>query len=334
MTEACELMPAFPIRRRRAGAAQILIIVVVLSLVLLYNLRSASGWASTTGPGEEIDASTATTVAASAVSVPSNTPLQSSPRREKELVVASLDSDDVSWLYDNIKDWTKNIYVVDNPAANLTVPVNKGRESMAYLTFIIDNYSNLPDVMVFMHSLRYQWHNDEPMYDGIPILQNLRVENIQSRGYVNLRCVWVIGCPAEMHPLSSTTKGTEVFYADAFKELFPDTPVPETVSVSCCAQFAASSWKVLERPKADYERYRDWLRNSTLPDYDSGRIMEYTWHMIFGMPAVHCPNAKECYCETFGWCNETCYVDRCEGRYTLPPYSTMPKGWPEEGWGP
>lgn len=137
MTEACELMPAFPIRRRRAGAAQILIIVVVLSLVLLYNLRSASGWASTTGPGEEIDASTATTVAASAVSVPSNTPLQSSPRREKELVVASLDSDDVSWLYDNIKDWTKNIYVVDNPAANLTVPVNKGRESMAYLTYEI-----------------------------------------------------------------------------------------------------------------------------------------------------------------------------------------------------
>ena len=137
MTEACDLMPAFPIRIRRAGAAQILIIVVVLSLVLLYNLRSASGWASPTGPGEDVDSSTATAVATSAVSVPSKTPLQSSPRREKELVVASLDSEDVSWLYNNITDWAKNIYVVNNPAANLTVPVNKGRESMAYLTYDI-----------------------------------------------------------------------------------------------------------------------------------------------------------------------------------------------------
>lgn len=188
--------------------------------------------------------------------------------------------------------------------------------------------------MVFMHSLRYQWHNDDPIYDGIPILQKLRVPHIKSRGYVNLRCVWVIGCPGEIHALSANTKGTEVFFAQAFRELFPDTPVPEAVGVSCCAQFAVSSSKILERPKADYEHYREWLRNTPLPDYDSGRIMEYVWHMIFGMPPVHCPSAKECYCETFGLCNETCYEDRCEGRYILPPYSTMPKGWPEEGWGP
>lgn len=355
-------MPAFPIRIRRGGAAQILIIVVLLSLVLLYEFRSATTWAPTIGPGGDVDSSTSTAnaLATSAVPVDSNTPLKSSRRREKELVVASLKGDDVSWLYDNITEWTKSIYVVDDPSAKLTVPINKGRESMVYLTydihiscfsyqsravhwalrqltlsfrFIIDNYLNLPDVMVFMHSLRYQWHNDDPIYDGIPILQNLRVPHVKSRGYVNLRCVWVIGCPGEIHPLSSHTKGTEVFYADAFRDLFPGISVPETVGVSCCAQFAVSSSKVLERPKADYEHYRKWLRDTTLPDYDSGRIMEYTWHMIFGMPALHCPSAKDCYCETFGFCNETCNEDKCEGRYTLPPYSTLPPGWPEQGWG-
>ncbi|MCJ1305876.1 hypothetical protein MMC08_008693 [Hypocenomyce scalaris] len=276
-------MPAFPIRIRRAGVAQVVVGTVCLSLVLLYNFRSTPGYDSTTDPVTNVDSGgkvTVTAPPASAVPVPWDTSPKSS-RPGKELVVASLKGDDVSWLYDNITEWTKNIYVVNDPSAKLTVPINKGRESMVYLTFIIENYFNLPDVIVFMHSLRYQWHNDDPIYDGIPLLQNLRVPHIKARGYVNLRCVWVIGCPGEMHPLSSNTKGTEVYYAEAFKELFPNTAVPEAVGVSCCAQFAVTSSKILERPKADYVRYRKWLVNTPLEDYDSGRIMEYSWHMIF-----------------------------------------------------
>jgi hypothetical protein len=30
--------------------------------------------------------------------------------------------------------------------------------------YIIDHYDKLPDVVVFMHSERYQWHNDDPIY--------------------------------------------------------------------------------------------------------------------------------------------------------------------------
>lgn len=133
-------MPAFPIRIRRAGAAQILLIVVLLSLVLLYNFRSASRWTSTTGLGEDVDSGTANALATSAVPVAMTAPLISLQRREKELVVASLKVDDVAWLYDNITEWTKNVYVVDDPSANLTVPVNKGRESMVYLTYDIHTF--------------------------------------------------------------------------------------------------------------------------------------------------------------------------------------------------
>jgi hypothetical protein len=28
----------------------------------------------------------------------------------------------------------------------------------------MDSYENLPDIMVFMHGERYQWHNDDPIY--------------------------------------------------------------------------------------------------------------------------------------------------------------------------
>lgn len=55
------------------------------------------------------------------------------PRR-KDMVVASMKSDDTSWLSEYFPDWTKSIYVVDDKDAPLTVTRNKGRESMVYLT--------------------------------------------------------------------------------------------------------------------------------------------------------------------------------------------------------
>jgi hypothetical protein len=51
-----------------------------------------------------------------------------------ELVVASLKGDDVSWLHDFIPKWTPHVYIVNDQKALLTVPRNKGREAMVYLT--------------------------------------------------------------------------------------------------------------------------------------------------------------------------------------------------------
>ena len=68
---------------------------------------------------------------------PSST--SNSPSREtipRALVVASTRNDDTSWLYTHLPDWRKSIYVVDDRNAGLTVPLNKGRESMAYLTLV------------------------------------------------------------------------------------------------------------------------------------------------------------------------------------------------------
>ena len=51
-----------------------------------------------------------------------------------EMVVASMTKENTTWLYDYLLDWKKNIYVVDDPTAALTVPMNKGREAMVFLT--------------------------------------------------------------------------------------------------------------------------------------------------------------------------------------------------------
>lgn len=58
----------------------------------------------------------------------------SAPDIAQELVVASTKNDDTSWLFKYFPDWQKSIYVVDDKNADLTVELNKGRESMVYLT--------------------------------------------------------------------------------------------------------------------------------------------------------------------------------------------------------
>ncbi|KAF2875714.1 hypothetical protein BDV95DRAFT_626180 [Massariosphaeria phaeospora] len=257
-------------------------------------------------------------------------------REEKELVVASLVGDDTSWLDEHLDTWTKNIYIVNNGSAPLTVPVNKGREAMPFLTYLIDRYDTLPDVSIFIHSLRYQWHNEDPMYDGLPVLKRLRLESVRKRGYVALRCSWIMGCPAELHPLhprdgDDDRSLNEQSYGRAFRHLFPGEPVPEIVGAHCSSQFAVSRERVRARPKAQYQKIRDWLLETELHDQISGRIIEYMWHMIFGMPPVDCQDAGECFCEAFGLCNLTCTREACEKTYRLPQYATIPQGWPEIG---
>lgn len=98
--------------------------------------------------------------------------------KDKELVFAATSSSNMDWVAEELGSWPANIYRSDDKEAPLTVPENKGNEAMAFLTFVsatalygrilrrarymIDRYSSLPDVSVFLHDARYQWHNDNP----------------------------------------------------------------------------------------------------------------------------------------------------------------------------
>ncbi|KAI0111169.1 hypothetical protein GGR51DRAFT_67879 [Nemania sp. FL0031] len=262
------------------------------------------------------------------------------PDVELELVVASVKAENTSWIPALLPDWQTNIYVADDPGAPLTVPENKGREAMVYLTYIIDRYDSLPQNALFIHASRFAWHNDDPDYDALPTLRSFRLQHLQTEGYVNLRCVWVIGCPAEIRPVQdeALADGAEKVlakhvYKQAFEELLPGVAVPEIVAVSCCSQFGVTRETIRGRPKEDYIRYREWLLATPLDDALNGRVFEFAWHIIFGKEAVHCPSAAECYCNVFGLCDIPCPDDSsCTGRYILPPYSTLPKGWPLVGW--
>ncbi|KAI9713341.1 MAG: hypothetical protein M1828_001434 [Chrysothrix sp. TS-e1954] len=209
--------------------------------------------------------------------------------KSKAIVAASVKGDNVTWLHEYFQDWEINIYVMNDPHAKMTVTKNKGNEASAYLTYIITHYHNLPDHVVFVHARRYQWHNEDPMYDHVPVLRSLQLAHVTNVGYASLRCTWEPGCPVRLRPEVSAQDG--IFgirseYAKSFKQLFPGADVPREVGAPCCAQFAVSRQRIRQRSVFYYERLRQWIWDSELLAGRSGRILEYMWHIAFGQSAV------------------------------------------------
>ncbi|KAF4632349.1 hypothetical protein G7Y89_g5780 [Cudoniella acicularis] len=227
----------------------------------------------------------------------------------KTIVVPRTKNEEVDWIFENFggdKFINHTIYTVDDPAAELHPPKNKGHEVMVYLSYIIDHYDNLSDVNIFMHAHRYAWHNDDLLDgDAVQMISRLSAERATREGYMNMRCHWDPGCPAWMHPGTveeDVNKQEETMLAKSWSELFPLDPIPKVLAQPCCAQFAISKERIRSLPLARYVFYRDWLFRTSLSDYISGRVWEYIWQFIFTGDNVVCPKEHVCYCDGFGVC--------------------------------
>lgn len=234
----------------------------------------------------------------------------------KVVIMAKTEKENTDWVAEHLPDWQAAIYTV-NPSANttdttLTTPMNKGRESMAYLSYVIDNYANLPSTLVFLHSHRSgffsAWHTDTPLHDNVDALRSLQIPFVQKNGYVNLRCNWNPGClEAHRHNAHVTPEVWEDVFAGTSTEKAAQKhtggeQAPTQVGAACCAQFAVSKDQVLARPRSDYERLREWIVDTEKSDAKSGRVLEFLWHVIFGKDAVYCPPEEQCYCDVYGHC--------------------------------
>ena len=91
--------------------------------------------------------------------------------------------------------------------------MNKGRESMVYLTYIIDYYDSLPLITTFLHAHRYAHHNEGPRHDNVWVMQHLQLSHVKEMGYVNLRCDWEPGCNNPQKHVTS----------DLWREVFKNT---------------------------------------------------------------------------------------------------------------
>lgn len=157
---------------------------------------------------------------------------------------------------------------------------------MVYLTWLINNYHNLPPYAIFLHGHKTAWHQEGNI---VRIIRILQVPALEEAGYVPLRCDWYPSCPAEIRPVThdAITWGPAVNREEAewaisevWDRFFPGVEVPLTISSQCCAQFAVTRDAMQRRSKDQYTRMRDWILETDLHDDISGRVLEKLWAYI------------------------------------------------------
>jgi hypothetical protein len=233
-------------------------------------------------------------------------PMPSGHNYTSTLVISKTKDENINWILEKMPEQETAVYVADDPTAPLHPPKNKGHEVMNYLSWIIDNYENLPDVAIFMHAHQLAWHNDDLLgNDASLLVTRLSRQRVWREGFVNMRCSWNPGCPDWMHPGETEKndfKQEEVLLAKSWSELFPLDEVPSVLAQPCCAQFALSRERIQAKPFAQYVWYRDWLFNTKIPDALSGRVWEYVWQFVFTGEFIFCPEEYMCFCDQYGTC--------------------------------
>jgi hypothetical protein len=211
------------------------------------------------------------------------------PDTSRALVIAATTSSNLSWVEPAIQntDWRPNIYITDSPDAPLTVTINRGNEAMVYLTYIIDNYRNLPDVIFFHHDHEQAWHQ---IFSSADEVANLNVHYVVDSGYVSPRCLRACESVIEISggylPINDLEDSVprEIQIGSFLMEFLGW--IPDKIAAPCCAQFAVSKGAVYGRSLDGWKLVRSWLEKTALSSSSSGRVLEYTWHLLFGMSPI------------------------------------------------
>ncbi|KAF2279809.1 uncharacterized protein EI97DRAFT_371291 [Westerdykella ornata] len=243
--------------------------------------------------------------------IPHPDPSRITPTYDRVVVVGRLDKEDTRWVFDKLPDWQHAVYVIDNPSsANMHTIMNKGREAMAYLTYIIENYETLPATIVFVKSHRARFvtkgHHEGAGYDAVELLRTFNIDFVQRNGYASLRCAESsVECSREDQPFVRPWEDVGLpdnVMSEAWRMLFRTPKVPKKVAGPLPGEFAVSRQQVRKRPLSEYQHYLDWLIRTPLDDETSGKVFEKLWHVIFGQSPIYCPETAQCYCDLYKKC--------------------------------
>jgi hypothetical protein len=168
---------------------------------------------------------------------------------------------------------------------------------MTYLTYIIQNYDNLPDKMLFMHGHMTAWHQQIPITGYLRVIQWPHITN-----FMNLA-----GCEqqADFSWKAKNPNQAEGELRNRFNKFFSETKLHEkyglplvephtVIRVNWCAQFLVTKEEILRNPKQMYIDLRNWLIDTRMKDYWSGRMFEYSWHIFFTRELSVGPTNEEC----------------------------------------
>ena len=169
------------------------------------------------------------------------------------------------------------IYDKENPANPLNIPVNKGNEASVYLKYIVDYYDQLPEYTFFIQDEEFAWHHSGSIVDKFreALDTNQKYYNINDLAHWNKPNL----IPPHLYQLLLQ------WYATYVEEYIPLSKVPNNNDFIYdhrgAAQFLVHRDLIRGLPKVFYERLYDWIIDTNLPNYVSGRLLEWTWHVFW-----------------------------------------------------
>jgi hypothetical protein len=196
----------------------------------------------------------------------------------------------------NITDtvYTTSPHPVARPHV-VTNRINKGREAVAYLQYIVEHYSDLPSSIAFVHGHRTSWHQNNPS----DIVLALKAFKWHKNKYMPLTSTPTESTFTPQVKDPQSVVNDEIWRAVLEKEL--GSPPKSGIRSHCCASFVVKREAILAHPRDFYASVRSHILASRHSDYFTGRTLEYTWHMIFGQPAhFHLSSCDIFHCNANG----------------------------------
>eukprot|EP00733_Pompholyxophrys_punicea_P000938 Pompholyxophrys_punicea_v1_NODE_377_length_2100_cov_32.452812.p1 type:complete len:273 gc:universal NODE_377_length_2100_cov_32.452812:993-175(-) len=175
-----------------------------------------------------------------------------------------------------------------NESSNLQIVPNVGNEATMYLTYIVENYENFPNIAVFVHGAGpFDAHINPPgiFWSRLDYLYSLRFEN--------LSFYKAIPCCFECDKLTSTDACMRrppympmerfsmrfFWYWIVGGQLKPPKNWPPLFN--SFASFAVTRDRVHVYPKSLYRFLLTWIKTTWIESYFSGRYFEYSWATLF-----------------------------------------------------
>jgi hypothetical protein len=229
-------------------------------------------------------------------------------------IVTSHWKEDLGWLLKS--PWPVNL--IDKEGADLSpfVPKyiipNKGKESSAYIKYIVENYENLPDHVAFIHGHETAYHqcHDRPLLEVIAGAQREIHDFISLNNYFRL-----------YHFLDETDNWMKIeTYWNLFGFKEKDKPVYGCrLEAPMGAQFIVSREAIRRYPKQDWNRWYNLVMNEGTDYFPL--FLENIWHIIFGQPYRCGPNPR--------WFSFPVKMDMYWHEYhkTFPPSELAEKGF-------
>ena len=203
-------------------------------------------------------------------------------------IVVSRYKKKTEWV-EKLQKYNTNIIIYDkeNSDNKYNIPRNVGNEASVYLKYIIDYYDELSDFTFFIHDEEYSWHHSGSIIDKYKeaINSNRQYYNINDKCFWNRRNIIIKEHGYKIYNFFIS------WYNNFLEQYIPFSKIPNNkdflYGYRGSAQFLVHKNLIRNFPKEFYIKLYDWIITTKVPNFFSGRFLEWTWHVMWYIYPVY-----------------------------------------------